>query len=319
VIEDVADQDPEKGAEAVADPVAKPVTAQDAEPASDGHAVDGQARDPERKHSHSPRLLDEAHIHGANPELAGEPGPEKHWLKPPVTTEVALVATVLLLLLVNYTTHRVAWIENLPELVIALLFVGALSAIAWWSGHGLEEVGLARNTWRAGLVWSALLITVVGSLYMVAGILPMTRGLFTDDRYSSLTFTEVLVRAFIIVPFATVLPEELAFRGVLFGLALRKWAIGPATAFSATLFGLWHVLTSLHLDSQKPALTSLLGRSAWGAVLADLGAVVFTGLSGAVFCELRRRSRSLLVPMSLHWATNALGYLVGFLVRVHGL
>jgi len=262
---------------------------------------------------------DDHPLHGANPALAGEPAAEKHWLRRPVATGVALCATVALLLLVNYTTHRITWIANLPDLTTALLFVAALSAIAWWSGHGLEEVGLARDTWRPGVAWSVFLITVIGSVYVVGALLPMTRGLFTDERYADLSFGEVLIQVFIIVPFATVLPEELAFRGVLFGLALRQWPILPATAFSASLFGLWHVLTSLHLDTQKPALTTLLGHSTWAAVLADLGAVVFTGLSGAVFCELRRHSRSLLVPMSLHWATNALGYLVGFLVRVHGL
>lgn len=293
--------------------------------AEDGELEREEEKAPQPRHHlpHLPHLhgdvLDSEHLHGENPDLAGEPAAEKHWLKPPVTTEVALTVTVLFLAGANYTMHRVKWVENLPDLTVAVPFVAVLAAVAWWSGHGLEEVGLARRTWRAGVVWSAVLIGVIGAVYLVAALLPGTRGLFTDARYSSLTVTEVLLRAFIYVPFATVLPEELAFRGVLFGLALRKWPVLPATAFSASLFGLWHVLTSLHLDSQKPALTNLLGHSTWSAVLADLGAVLFTGLSGAVFCELRRRSRSLLAPMSLHWATNALGYLVGFLVRVNGL
>ena len=40
-----------------------------------------------------------------------------------------------------------------------------------------------------------------------------------------------------------------------------------------------------------------------------LGTVLFTGLSGVVFCELRRRSGSLLASAGLHWATNGLGVL----------
>lgn len=74
--------------------------------------------------------------------------------------------------------------------------------------------------------------------------------------------------------------------------------------------------SSLHLNTEKPALTSLLGPSELGAALADLGTVVFAGLGGALFCELRCRSGSLLVPMSFRWAANALGYVFGFLVRV---
>ena len=40
-----------------------------------------------------------------------------------------------------------------------------------------------------------------------------------------------------------------------------------------------------------------------------LGTVLFTGLAGVVFCELRRRSGSLLASAGLHWATNGLGVL----------
>ncbi|WP_369229789.1 CPBP family glutamic-type intramembrane protease [Streptomyces sp. R21] len=42
-------------------------------------------------------------------------------------------------------------------------------------------------------------------------------------------------------------------------------------------------------------------------IVADLGAVLFTAASGCPFCYLRHRSRSLLAPMALHWAANALG------------
>lgn len=44
--------------------------------------------------------------------------------------------------------------------------------------------------------------------------------------------------------------------------------------------------------------------------------MLFTAAAGAVLCELRRRSGSLLAPMALHWATNALGYLAGYLIRL---
>jgi membrane protease YdiL (CAAX protease family) len=43
-------------------------------------------------------------------------------------------------------------------------------------------------------------------------------------------------------------------------------------------------------------------------------AVAATGLAGAVLCEVRRRSGSLLAPIALHWAVNALGYLTAFVV-----
>ncbi|MFK8850050.1 type II CAAX prenyl endopeptidase Rce1 family protein [Streptomyces sp. Ac-502] len=78
---------------------------------------------------------------------------------------------------------------------------------------------------------------------------------------------------------------------------------------------MWHVLPSLGLAVDKPALTPLFGRSPLGAVFAVVVAVLFTGAAGVLFGELRRRSGSLLAPMGLHWAVNAFGYLAGFLLR----
>jgi membrane protease YdiL (CAAX protease family) len=45
---------------------------------------------------------------------------------------------------------------------------------------------------------------------------------------------------------------------------------------------------------------------------------LFTGLAGVVFCELRRRSGSLLASAGLHWATNGLGVLVAAAVWAWG-
>lgn len=63
---------------------------------------------------------------------------------------------------------------------------------------------------------------------------------------------------------------------------------------------------------------ALTGSRTWTEAMAShqrrrdarvLATVRFTGLARAVFCELRRRGGSLLVPGALHWATNGLGVL----------
>jgi membrane protease YdiL (CAAX protease family) len=41
--------------------------------------------------------------------------------------------------------------------------------------------------------------------------------------------------------------------------------------------------------------------------LWSLGTVLITGAAGVLFAELRRRSGSVVAPMGLHWAVNALG------------
>ena len=63
-------------------------------------------------------------------------------------------------------------------------------------------------------------------------------------------------------------------------------------------------------------LACVTGRSA--QVISVVGTVAFTGLSGVVFCEPRRRSGSLLAPAGLHWATNAIGVLASAAVWAWG-
>jgi membrane protease YdiL (CAAX protease family) len=91
-----------------------------------------------------------------------------------------------------------------------------------------------------------------------------------------------------------------------------------ATIVSSALFGLWHVLPSLGLASSNEAIGSTVGKGTSGQVISVLGTVLFTGLAGVVFCELRRRSGSLLASAGLHWATNGLGVLVAAAVWAWG-
>jgi membrane protease YdiL (CAAX protease family) len=120
--------------------------------------------------------------------------------------------------------------------------------------------------------------------------------------------------ALVVIPLATVLPEEIAFRGVLWGLVTRDRGARVATITTSVLFGLWHVLPSLRLNEVNPAVAAVVGDGWPAVVVAVSGAVLFTGLAGVLFCELRRRSGSLLAPIGLHWAVNGLGVLVSALM-----
>jgi membrane protease YdiL (CAAX protease family) len=150
---------------------------------------------------------------------------------------------------------------------------------------------------------------VVAAVYGVAVLLPATRPAFLDERYRNGPGAALLT-AFIVIPLGTVLFEEVAFRGVLWGLLRRGLGAIVATLVSSGLFGLWHVLPSLRLNRVNPAVADLVGRGGAGQALAVLGAVVFTAGAGVVLCELRRRSGSLLAPVGVHWAVNAFGVLV---------
>jgi membrane protease YdiL (CAAX protease family) len=219
---------------------------------------------------------------------------------------------VAVLVAANVVMHR--W-TGLFGLVSALLVSVLLLSVFRWAGGTRADAGLAPSTLTRGARWALVLMGLVGVVYLAGALLPATRSLFEDRRYAGMSASELTVRVLVLVPVGTVLVEEVAFRGVLYGLLCRARGAVWATAVSSLLFGLWHVLPSLRLATVKPALTTVFGASAFGAALAVAAAVLFTAAAGVLFCELRRRSGSLLAPMGLHWAVNAFGYVAGFLLR----
>ena len=225
----------------------------------------------------------------------------------------AIAVVIAFLLLVNVIDVRVAH----ASLVLGPAGAAGLLALARWAGLDWAELGLGAGTWRRGLAWAGVEIGAVAVVFAVGAALPATRDSFRDARYH-LGWGGALLTAFVLIPVGTVLFEEVAFRGVLWGL-LRRWrGTWTATIVSSALFGLWHVLPSLHLATDNQAIGSTVGTSTSGRVVAVLGTVLFTALSGAVFCELRRRSGSLLASAGLHWATNGLGVLAAAAVWAWG-
>ena len=261
------------------------------------------------------------------PEPPPEPGPEPEPPSASVSpatvwpslssqavrrTDVATGVTVAVLVLANLTNNR--WAHGWGLLTAAVTIAVLLAVVRWAGAPWAEVTGLTRASLPRGARWALTIVGAIAAVYLVGALLPLTRDLFADQRTDTLSGGAVALRVLVDVPLGTVLLEEFAFRGVLYGLVGRAHGTVPATAVSSVLFGLWHILPSLHLATAKPALTPIFGNSVLGAVLADAGAVLFTALSGVVFCELRRRSGSLLAPMGLHWATNALGYIAAYLI-----
>jgi membrane protease YdiL (CAAX protease family) len=225
----------------------------------------------------------------------------------------AIGVVVAFLLCVNVIDVRVAH----ASLVLGPAGAAGLLAIARWAGLSWAELGLGRGTWRRGLLWALAAIGAVAVVFAAGAALPLTRGAFRDTRYQ-LGWGHALLIALLLIPLGTVLFEEVAFRGVLWGL-LRRWhGTWTATLVSSALFGLWHVLPSLGLARSDEAIGSAVGRGTSGQAISVLGTVLFTSLAGVVFCELRRRSGSLLASAGLHWATNGLGVLAAAAIWAWG-
>ena len=216
----------------------------------------------------------------------------------------AILFVIAFLVLVNVIDIRV---EN-ASLVLGPAGAAGLLALARWAGLSWAELGLGRGTWWRGLRWALAAIGAVAVLFAVAAVVPLTRSAFHDSRYH-FGWGHAALTAFVLIPVGTVLFEEVAFRGVLWGLLWRRHGPWVATGVSSALFGLWHVLPSLGLAADNQAIGSTVGSGSSGQAVSVLGTVLFTSLAGVVFCELRRRSGSLLAPAGLHWAANGLAVL----------
>jgi membrane protease YdiL (CAAX protease family) len=191
---------------------------------------------------------------------------------------------------------------------VALLLVALARAV----GLSWDDLGLARRGLRRGLGWAVIAVLGVAAVYALGFRVPFVRSAVVglSDR---LDLATALVRALVVIPLGTVLLEEIAFRGVLFGLLHRRMGLGLAFGISSGLFGLWHVLPSLTLSAAGTSTGAPAGLTL--SHLPTIGAIVgITALLGLLLCELRRRSGSLLAAAAGHWAANGLGVLVATLL-----
>lgn len=225
---------------------------------------------------------------------------------PAVMTSAVAIAVVLLVLAgTNVWVHLGpgrAQLVTGPLAAVLLLAVGRAGGLTW------QELGLGPQTLLRGAQVGVAVAIPVAIFYAVAVAIPSTRGAFRDTRYR-LGLRAALYTALVAIPLGTVLFEEVAFRSVLWALLARDVGVVVATAVSACLFGLWHILPTLALARTHTSMPGPLTAGSRRAVVTVLATVVFTTLAGVVFAELRRRSGSLLAPIGLHWATNGLGVL----------
>ncbi|OBH11996.1 CPBP family intramembrane glutamic endopeptidase [Mycobacterium sp. E1747] len=221
--------------------------------------------------------------------------------------DIAVVVLVLVLTnLVAHFTTPWAGICVVPAAAVGLVFLMRANGLDW------SDLGLGREHWKSGFGYAVAAVLLVASVIAVGVLLPMTRPMFLNHRYA--TVSGALIASMVVIPLQTVIPEELAFRGVLHGALHRAWGFRGVALAGSLLFGLWHVATSLGLTSSNVGFTRLFGGGMVGMLAGIVGAVLATGAAGFVFSWLRRRSGSLIAPIALHWSLNGLGALAAALV-----
>lgn len=169
-----------------------------------------------------------------------------------------------------------------------LTLAAALLGIGRRSGLDRGPLGLGGGQLRRGVAWGAGAAALSG--VVAAGLRRRLGGRLADRRLQGQRLATVLALR---IPLGTAVPEEVAFRGVLLGLAGGR-ALGPSVAF-----GLWHVTPTLALlDANRPDATPR------ERALVVAGAVVLTTAAGAGLCHVRRASGGLLGPILVHAAVN---------------
>ncbi|WP_245649674.1 CPBP family intramembrane glutamic endopeptidase [Nocardia shimofusensis] len=237
------------------------------------------------------------------PHAVTEPG--RHRLHTYIDVAVVIAVLAGTNLIAHFTT---AWanIVSVPVAAIVLL------ALVRKRGLGWAELGLSPRHWRRGSVYALAAVGLVLAVVAIGALLPVTRPFFLADRYA--TLSGALIASMIVIPLQTVIPEELAFRGVLHGTLDRAWGARGVFAAGSLLFGLWHIASSFGLTIGNQGLSGLLPGGIVGQVIGILLAVIATAAAGVVFTWLRQRSGSLLAPIALHWSVNGLGALTAALV-----
>ena len=133
-----------------------------------------------------------------------------------IRVDVAVVVVVLALtnLIAHFTT---------PWAAIVTVPAAAIGLVAWlrFTGLGWAELGLGREHWKSGAAYAVAAVALVVAVIAVGALLPLTRPMFMNNHYA--TISGALLASLIIIPLQTVIPEELAFRGVLHGALNRAW------------------------------------------------------------------------------------------------
>lgn len=194
----------------------------------------------------------------------------------------------------------------------AVGLTAVLVGVALGARVDAAALGLERRHLGAGLRWGLGALALVVVVVAVAATIPITDGVLDDDR-AGVTSAGLVWEVVFGIGVATVVPEELAFRGLLLGAGARAWGQWWGALASSALFGLWHISPTLTTLADNAALDGL-ATSTPGQVGLVVGNVAATFAAGLLFSWLRLRSESLLAPVLGHLATNGVALVAAWLV-----
>ncbi len=231
------------------------------------------------------------------------------WLRSPPTPHKAhifhLALIVALASYANVIANEV--LDDIWHIPFNLGILGVAILIARRAGTTWTSMGLRPDRVRRGLVVGGVVMVVIAIGIAVGIAIPATREVFRDDRVIEHSVWWALAQAFIRIPIATALYEEVLFRGIVFGMLVRRNRPLVAAIWTSLLFGVWHILPTFDTIETNPAGDLFSG--AIGLALAIVGAVGGTMLAGLGFLWLRLFANSTVAPVIAHIGTNSLAML----------
>jgi membrane protease YdiL (CAAX protease family) len=238
----------------------------------------------------------------ATRQAEAEEAPPSHWrrLAPPVALAVLLLCWSNLVLPALPADAVLKALFNVGG-VAALVVSARLLGLTW------ADLGIGRGTWGAGARWGGAAIGVAVLGY--GAVLVAAPHLLENPQLAGASPGSLLLRGLVLIPFGTVLAEELAFRGVLQGHSARSLPVRAALGVSAVAFGLWHLTVAL-----GPSAVPLPPTLQWTSALTVL---VVTVAGGLTLGWLRHRTGSVLAPIGLHLGTNAVGLVAAGVALAH--
>lgn len=214
--------------------------------------------------------------------------------------DVGIVFGLLVILTVLF-----GFVSGSSKLIGVMSAYAALAGIIYFAKLTTAELGLQKRALKKGTKLGGL---IAAAIFSVLGIVYVVQPeIFRDGRYTMNT-AGLAWYLLIVMPFMTVILEELLFRGVTLGLLQRKLSAGWAVGFTSVAFGLWHVF------SAKGVILPNIGQHfIVPTFLVTIGVILVTGLAGVVLAFVRLKSKSLLAPILVHWAINASAVFFAFL------
>lgn len=229
----------------------------------------------------------------------------------PETEEVIFLFLTAVLAAYNNGLNRWPPFHGRLYVPLNLALTAAVTVVGiTWGGLGRYDLGLGPG--QGGSAALGLALGVAASVPLFIALRSRKAAAqVADERFAGIGRAGLAYRALLRIPLGTALPEELIFRGVLFGLLLPAGTL-QAAFWSSLVFGLWHIAPAYNRMEENGGIE---GRGRFTVAGKITAAVLATGAAGLAFTWLRVATGGIIAPFVLHATVNSLGMIAAHLAN----